>query len=109
MDARDRRLGQAIQRAQHVCQRVRVGQIIRVAVARHLLHPIQIRAGTKALARAGENDRAYAFVAIERDEGVGQLGNQRIVECIVEIRPIQHDDRDRVAHRDVEQGRFSWS
>ena len=72
-------------------------------MARHLLHPMKIRAGAKALARARENNGSYSFVAIERAERVGQLGNQRVVERIVEIRPIQYDDRDRVAQRDLEQ------
>ena len=64
VDARDRRLRHACRAcAASSRERLRVGQILGVAVARHLLHPVEIGAGAEARARAQQHDGAHVVVA----------------------------------------------
>ena len=101
MNPRDRRLRQRVQRAQHRRQRIGVAQVVLVTEGGHSFHPVEVRTGAEASASTRKNHGAHIRIVIERNEGRGQVGDQRFVESVVDLGTVQRDGRDCVAHRDV--------
>ena len=86
--------------AQHQLERARVGAVALLVVGRGALHPVEVGAGREALAGAGQHDGAHGGVLAQRLEGVRQVRDQRLVERVVELRPVQGDPGDRAVARD---------
>ena len=82
---------------EHRRQRHRVGDVLGVAVRRHLLHPVEIGAGAEAPALPQQNDGAHRVVGIERCKRAGELRDQRLVERVVDVGPRERDHRHRIA------------
>src|SRR6185436_6853333 len=79
-----------------------VGQVLLVAIARHALHPVEIRTGAERRAVPGKDHHADRFVRGNFLEYPGQSFDQFIVESIAQLRPVQRDARDAVALDDVQ-------
>src|SRR5467141_147691 len=92
--ARDGRLGQAIERGEHVGKRPGIGEVFLVAVARHALHPVEIGAGAERRAVAGQHDDAGRFVSLELGKTILQGCNERVVKCIADLGPVERDPCD---------------
>jgi len=83
VDRADQGLRQIVQRAEHARELARLGDALR-AVGRELfLHPAQIAAGAKALARSRQHDRPDGVVARQLVGGGVQFGDHARVERIV--------------------------
>jgi hypothetical protein len=52
-------------------------------------HPVQIGAGGKTCAHAGQNHYAYRWIAAGVLQGSGQLGNQPVVKSVVHLRAVE--------------------
>ncbi len=99
---RDGGLGKAVQRLEHVRERLGVGVVPLERVARHALHPVQVRACAEGGAGPHEHDRAHRVVGIELSERLREVRDQLIVECIADLRPVQDEDRALVADGEFE-------
>ena len=64
---------------------------IDIRLVRHLL---DVGAGGKRLLRAGDQDAADVGVGVERVDRRVELGDQRRVERVQRLRPVQADDAD---------------
>src|SRR6267378_2623510 len=94
VNARDGRLGQAIERGEHVGKRARIGEVLLVAAARHALHPVEVGAGAEHRAIAGQHDDAGRFVSLELGKTILQGCNERLVKCIADLGPVERDPCD---------------
>src|SRR5467141_2597924 len=79
VNARDGRLGQAVEPGEHVGKRARIGEVLLVAVARHALHPVEIGAGAERRAVACQDHHADRFVFPEFRKTGLQRGNELVV------------------------------
>ena len=74
-----------------------LGDLVVADVAVVAANPL-IAAGTERLvARAGEDDRRDLGVVTGPGEGVAELRERRRPECVVNLRPVDRDLRDRIA------------
>jgi hypothetical protein len=91
-----------VDRAQHQLERARVGAVLPLVVAGGALHPVQVGPGREALAGTRQHDRPHRLVLAQILEGLRQSGDQRLVERVVELRPVERHPRDRAvaAHED---------
>ena len=103
MHARDGRFIQPVERRQHVSERARIAQVLFVAVARHALHPVEIRAGTERRAVAGQHDYTDIRIGVELGTGFRKRRDQRVVEGIAHLGPVERHPGDAVLalHADV--------
>ncbi len=90
----DRRLVQPVQRVQHVRERLRVGGVGVLSERRYAAHPVEIGAGTEAAADARQHDDADVRMVIELAQGARHLADERVVEGVVPVRPVQGQARD---------------
>ena len=63
-------------------------------------HLLDVGAGGEGLLVAGQHDRADRRVGLEIVERRGQFGDQRRVQRVERLRPVQGDDADRAAPLD---------
>ena len=94
LDARDDGLRALGDGAQHRGEALGVGAVVGLARRGHAAHPVQVSAGGERLALAGQHDDAHAAVRAELLEGGVQLGDQRLVEGVVHLRPRHRDGGD---------------
>ena len=57
-------------------------------------HRADVRAGGEGLVVAGDDDRADAGIGVERGQGHGKLGCERVVERVHPLRSIEADHPD---------------
>ena len=86
-------------------QRPRVGEVLarrRSAAMRF----IQLRSAPAQKLRPAPSSTTTRTlgVGVERVERVGELGDERLVERVVHVGPVERDERDGVAHLDGERG-----
>ena len=93
--ARDHRLRTLVDRVQHVGQAQGIGFVLVEGVAGHLLHPVEVGTGTKRRALRAEDHHAHLGIAVERDEGLVQGGDQSLVEGIAHLGTVEGDERHR--------------
>jgi hypothetical protein len=94
MHRRDGRLGQLVERAHQPGQRLGVAPVLLLRIERHALHPVEVRAGGEAPALAREDDDTHAWIGLEAEQRLGERRDERVVERVVELGPIQHQPPD---------------
>ena len=107
VDPREGRFGQELQGAHQPRQTQRIVAVFLFAGSGHAAHPVQVRAGRKAAAAAGEHHGAHGRVGRCRLQRGGELGDQGVVERVVDLCPVQGEPghgaaafaQDRVGHR----------
>ncbi len=95
VDAADRRLGQELQGTHQGGEPERVGQVLFLAGSGHATHPLQVGARREARAFAAQYHGAHGRVVADGEQGIGQLGDQPVVEGVVHLRPVH----DQLGHR----------
>ena len=98
--ARDGRLRQVVQRAHQFREALRIGAIVGFRQVRHAAHPVQVGAGGKRSAVAGEHDGADRGVFVELGQRVGEFVDQLVVERVVDVGTVQR----RRARRGLSSG-----
>ena len=66
---------------------------------RRQLHPVEVCARRKTLARAAQDHHANGALVGNGVERIGQFGDQLGIERIVHIRPVQRDNRQAFLRR----------
>ena len=83
--------GQAIQRQEHARHVAGVVQVLLKREARHAAHPVEVGAGAKRLACAGEHDHAHAAVGRHRIGPPRELGDHAVVERVSDVGTVQRE------------------
>ncbi len=97
VDASHDRLRAAVDGLEQARQAPRVSRVLDLSEARRLLHPLQIRARAKVLARAREHHYVHAvFTAHALGEQGRQLGDELAVEGVADVGPVERDAQDLV-------------
>ena len=107
MNPRNYRLGTLCDREVHSSQRACILDVFVARVLRHPLHPIQIGAGAERFSVSGKDNDTDVVTCSKFGEGLRDQGNQFVVECIVNFRPIDGDSCDRFLDVDF-QHRFTF-
>jgi hypothetical protein len=94
VDARDDRLGAAVDLVQHQGEPQRVLVVLLLGVVDDPLHPVHVGAGAKAAAFAGEHGDADFGIVADRGEGLDQVHEHLVVERVADVRAVQRDPRD---------------
>ena len=90
----DGRLRQLVQGLHQPGERPRVGQILRLAVGRGAAHPVEVRPGREAPTGAGQDQDAHAGVGTQILQLLRQLGDQPVVEGVVDLRAVERQPGD---------------
>ncbi len=104
VDARDGGLGQFIQGAHQLRQRQCVGGVLRFVGAGHAAHPVQVCAGRKGRAITGQHDDADLRGPASLAQCIGQRGDQRRIEGVVDCGAMQSQGADRSVVFDNQAG-----
>ena len=89
--ARDGGDRHAVERGEHVGKRLRVGKVLLVAVARHALHPVQVRPGAERRPVARKDENPDVLVFFDFKKCFFQGSDQCIVKSIPHLRPVERD------------------
>ncbi len=98
--ADDDRRGAAVDRLEHLAHRVRVRDVLVERERDRRAHPLDIGAGAKARALAGEDDCSRAA---DVDEGLLKLADELRVERVAAFRARQRDPQHRAVTVDAKR------
>ncbi len=86
--------GSCVERAQHGGKAHRVGNVLGLALAGHPPHPVEVAAGRERRTRAGQHEHANGSVRADAAEGIGEIADDRLVERIAPLRPVERERGD---------------
>ncbi len=94
MDARDRRLGQSVERAHQFGEQESVALIGLGRLGRDTPHPVDVAARAKGRASAGEHEQTGLRIARGVTQRIGELAHHRLIERIASFGPRENEGRD---------------
>ncbi len=77
--------------AEHVGHAQRVVDVVVVAEVQTGAHPVEVGSGAEARAVAAQHHRAHAVVRVQQREDIAQLGDEPLVEGVVDLGASEHD------------------
>src|SRR6185295_10953372 len=96
-------------RGEHRGERLRVGEVLVIAVPGHALHPVEVGTGAERWAVAGKHDCANCLVHGEGLKTILKFANQCIVEGVANFRPIERHAGDAGMDLDFQHGSMTTS
>src|SRR5687767_2497577 len=81
-----------------------IGKVLVMAVLRHALHPVQVGAGAERRPVAGQDYNAHRRIVLDFKEGFLEQSDERVIERIAYVRPVERDAGNAVADIDVQHG-----
>ena len=74
---------------QHGGEAFGVAPVLCGRIAGHAPHPVEVAAGRETLAGGAQANGAHRAIAAEALESGGKIGDQGVVEGVMDVRPVQ--------------------